>query len=191
MDPKERLFAVCLGGRAERCNTELHDVVFVTGPSIEATYAQLLDKWFGLPQRLHIDVWTELDLVDGHQVSLASAPAGGGPRLWFVNLGAYRPGEFAELHACAFLVADTREEAKRRAKATLLKGAQELHTDDLYEVDSCMEIGAVNGFHVALTPTGRQAPLQIHAGYHVLPKAAIEAHVAGCGGAGPHRLPFD
>lgn len=28
---KEKLFAVYLGGRADRCNIELHDVVFVVG----------------------------------------------------------------------------------------------------------------------------------------------------------------
>ena len=30
-----KLFAVFLGGRAEKCNTELHDVVFTCGNKIE------------------------------------------------------------------------------------------------------------------------------------------------------------
>ncbi len=30
---KPKLFAVYLGGRAPKCNTELHDVVFVVGAS--------------------------------------------------------------------------------------------------------------------------------------------------------------
>jgi len=34
----KKLFAVYLGGRAPRCNTELHDVVFVAGEAIEACY---------------------------------------------------------------------------------------------------------------------------------------------------------
>ena len=33
-----KLFAVCLGGRAPKCNTELHDVVFVVGARVEDTY---------------------------------------------------------------------------------------------------------------------------------------------------------
>lgn len=33
-----KLFAVYLGGRADRCNIELHDVVFVVGSCIEETY---------------------------------------------------------------------------------------------------------------------------------------------------------
>ena len=179
MEASEKLFAVCLGGRAERCNTELHDIVFVTGASIEATYDQLLDKWFGLPQRLHIDAWAEVDVVDGYQVSLSAAPGGGAQRLFFVNLGAYRPGELSEVHANGFLVAETREDAKRRAKGSLLSGAiTELHTDDLYEVDTCLELGAVNGRHVVLTPTTRAAGLQVHGSYQPLPTAVIDAWIA-------------
>ncbi len=189
----DKLFAVCLGGRAQGCNTELHDVVFVTGSSIEATYEQLLDKWFGVPNGLHIDVWAELDVVDGHEVSLTGPRKSQGPRLWFVNLGGYRPGEFAEAHATIFLVAESGTEAKRRAKATLLReGAREVHTDDLYEVDSCLEIGTVNDFHVSLTPSERPVAPVIHAGYRPLPEAVIEDYIARRGaGGGAWRKGFD
>ena len=40
-----KLFAVYLGGRAPKGNTEIHDVVFATGRAIEDTYEQLMDKW--------------------------------------------------------------------------------------------------------------------------------------------------
>jgi surfactin synthase thioesterase subunit len=66
----KRLFAVSLGGRAARCNTELHDVVFAVGDSIEETYEHLMDKWFGDPLRLHLDSWFELRIVDGHHIHL-------------------------------------------------------------------------------------------------------------------------
>ena len=51
----EKLFAVYLGGRAPKCNTEIHDVVFTTGQSIEDTYEQLMDQWLGLwfPDKPH------------------------------------------------------------------------------------------------------------------------------------------
>jgi hypothetical protein len=175
----DKLFAVYLGGRAERCNTELHDMVFVTGPSVEAAYGQLLDKWFGLPRRLHIDAWAELDVVDGYEVSLSADPDPGARRLFFVNLGAYRTGELSEVHANGFLVAETRDEAKRRARTTLMSGKlTELHTDDLYELDTCLELGAVNGWHVVLTLTDRPSVLEVHASYRPLPDEAIEAWIA-------------
>jgi hypothetical protein len=67
----KKLFAVYLGGRAARCNTELHDVVFIAGHSVETSYERLMDKWFGDPLRLHIDSWIELQVVDGHHIHLA------------------------------------------------------------------------------------------------------------------------
>ena len=66
-----KLFSVFLGGRADKCNTELHDVVFSIGEKIEDTYIDLLDKWFGLPDRLHIDSWVDLRIVEGYKVSLS------------------------------------------------------------------------------------------------------------------------
>jgi hypothetical protein len=89
-----KLFAVYLGGRAPRCNTELHDVVFVIGSSIERCYERIMDKWFGDSQRVHLDSWLELDVVDGHRISLSAQPFLGPSKLFFVNLGAavQRPG---------------------------------------------------------------------------------------------------
>ena len=66
-----KLFSVFLGGRAKKCNTELHDVVFTCGNRIEETYLDLLDKWFGIPDRLHIDSWVELKYVDGFEIILS------------------------------------------------------------------------------------------------------------------------
>ena len=48
---KLKLYAVVLGGAAEKSNTELHDVVFAVGATIEDCYFQLLEKWFGLPRK--------------------------------------------------------------------------------------------------------------------------------------------
>src|SRR5580704_930310 len=98
----KKLFAVYLGGRAPRCNTELHDVVFVVGDSIEASYENLMKKWFGDPARLHIDSWIELQIVDGYRITLGTLPRPSLNRLYFINLGAYLPGQFTELHANAF-----------------------------------------------------------------------------------------
>jgi len=64
----EKLFAVYLGGRADGCNIELHDVVFVVGPSIEATYSLLAKKWFGNLQGFHIDSYVELQNIDGYKI---------------------------------------------------------------------------------------------------------------------------
>ncbi|HEX3798744.1 MAG TPA: DUF1543 domain-containing protein [Verrucomicrobiae bacterium] len=176
MPMKKKLLAVYLGGRADRCNTELHDVVFVVGESIEATYHQLMDQWFGDPLRLHIDSWMELNLVDEHRISLTANPGASEKKLYFINLGAYQPGEFTELHANAFLVASSATEAKQRAKSHLLRGALSVHTDDLYDVDDCLEIAEVSGLHIQLEPTSEAAVLNPQNGYHIIPPEIVATY---------------
>jgi len=169
------LFAVCLGGRAPKGNTELHDVVFVAGTRVEDTYPQLLAKWFGQAEHLHIDSWQALTAADGHRIRL-SAAASGDKRLYFVNLGTYTDGTFAEIHANGFFAATSPAEAKARAKAELLKGWQgQVHTDDIVDVAEAL------GAPIALIPdAGAQSPVPVN-GYHPLPESAIAAFLAGKG----------
>lgn len=82
-----------------------------------------MDKWFGDPLRLHIDSWLELKVIDGYGVSVKPHPSTQGKSLYFINLGAYLPGQFTEVHANAFVVAEDEVEVKKRAKAELLNGA--------------------------------------------------------------------
>jgi hypothetical protein len=174
----KKLFAVYLGGRAPRCNTELHDVVFITGESVETSYERLMDKWFGDPLRLHIDSWVELKVVDGYRISLQPQPPAGGNKLFFINLGAYLPGQFTELHANAFVVAASEVDVKKRAKAELLQGTQSIHTDDLYDVDDCLEIAEVDGQHIHLEPTPEKMPLEPHSAYIIIPPEIVAAYAA-------------
>lgn len=153
-------------------------MVFVVGASIEATYEQLMDKWFGDPLRLHIDSWLELDVIDGYRVTLRSEPATQSEKLYFINLGAYRPGEFTELHANAFLVATDEKTVKQRAKRELLRGTLQVHTDDLYDIDDCLEIAEIDGFHLHLEPTTETRPFAPNNAYHVIPKAVVRAYAA-------------
>jgi hypothetical protein len=176
-----KLLAVYLGGRAPRCNTELHDVVFVVGESLEATYPRLMDKWFGDPLRLHVDSWMELRVVDGQRIVLSRGAPANDRRLYFINLGAYLPGQFTELHANAFVVAGSEQEVKTRAKAELLRGTQSVHTDDLYDIDDCLEITEVDGFHIHLEPTTETQPLEPNNGYHVIPPEVVSAYAASRG----------
>lgn len=171
-----KLFAVMLGGTAAGANTELHDVVFACGEAIEDTWDQLLDQWFGAPDGLHVDSWAALDLVDGHWITLRPEPAADGAKLWIINLGAYRPQHFGELHAVTFLVGEHAAGIKVRAKAALLPGTDELHTDDLHEVDDCLEVTRVGGLHVHLEMAAESSPGPVFVnGWLPLPPAAIAA----------------
>lgn len=176
MQPK--LFAVYLGGRAPKCNTELHDVVFVAGASIEETYEQLMDKWFGTPKGLHLDSWIELNVIDGHKIPLSTSKPNSPKKLYFINLGAYLPGQFTEVHANTFIVAESEREVKARAKASLLQSMHSVHTDDLYDVDDCIEIANVGGYHIILEPTSETVEWLPNNGYYIIPKPIVEAYMA-------------
>lgn len=180
-----RLFAVVLGGNcAPRSNTELHDVVVVVGESLEETYADLVASWFGTPAGLHVDGWTELGCVDGHRVHLRREPApADGPRLYFVNLGGYRPAELQEGHGNQFVVAVSPRAAKERVKATLLRDHREVHTDDLHDVDHLLQRGVAAGWHVWLEQTGEADGPTVHNGYLPLPEAILAEAAADDRGA--------
>ena len=173
-----KLFAVYLGGRAPKANTELHDVVFATGTAIEDTYPQLLEKWFGSPVGLHLDSWLELDVVDGYRVTLSDAPSPSPEKLFFVNLGAY-DDNFTELHANGFYVAADALEAKKRALAEHFTSGYELpHKDDLHDIDDCIALENINGLRVTLTKTGETSANKPSNGYHIVPKDVIAAYLA-------------
>ncbi|MGA8164839.1 MAG: DUF1543 domain-containing protein [Waddliaceae bacterium] len=173
-----KLFTVHLGGRAEGCNTELHDTVFVVGSSIEETHQKLTDKWFGINERLHIDCYAELKYVDGYEVTLEKSCPGGErtKKLYFVNYGAYQPGTFSELHEIAFYVADSRDGAVARARKELCQGLYQAHLDDNLElrgaldmpqadVDDVIELTSVDQYHIVLTPTEWASKFQVRCGY--------------------------
>ena len=172
---KKKLFAVYLGGRAPKCNTELHDVVFVVGETIEDTYEQLMDKWFSTPKGLHLDSWIELQVIDGYRISLSTTEPASTKKLFFINLGGYLPGQFTETHANAFVVAESEREVKTRAKQELLKNSQTVHTDDLFDVDDCLEVSQIEGYYIALEPTDEKIEWQPNNGYHIVPKPLVEA----------------
>jgi len=174
-----RLFAVYLGGRAPRATIELHDMVFVAGDSIEDCYAQILDKWFGTPGRVHIDSVLELDIVDGWKIELVKAPSAHKEKLFFVNLGAYNSIDFTELHAANFHVAAEESQAKAAALAThFTGGVTEPHKDDLLEVDDCLAIDGAGGWHVKLTRTNAVSMQKPSNQYHAIPKPVIAAWLA-------------
>jgi len=170
-----RLFAVCLGGRAEGCSVELHDVVFAVGSSLESAHDQLLDRWFGSPDGLHVDAWAELDRVPGFRISLKKTPAEGRQRLYFINIGGYVAEEFGERHAYGFYAGADKAEVKAAAKRELLTGKQSVHRDDLFEIDDLVEIAPGDGWHVHLEPDDDAGAPGVTNGYFPIPRETIAA----------------
>jgi hypothetical protein len=167
------LFLVVLGGRAPGVHIELHDVRFVVGHSLDDTLPALRRQWFGRRRGLHIDSWMAVKRVGRHAIHLSRDPWEGTDRLWFVNVGGYRPDRLAEEHAFGLVVAATASDAKRQGLATWLPRAVDRHKDDLHPlvcleaplsrqaVDDCLALEAVAGWHVHLTPVAGAPPPQV------------------------------
>lgn len=176
-----KLYAVLLGGRAEGCNTELHDVVFTVSNSLEESYPQLIKKWFGNTKRLHIDSSIELKHVDGHEIIISTdkPDTNTSKSLFFVNFGAYKQGYFGEIHNVNFYVAATKTEVLEKAKKELCKSLSEPHCDDNHEVNSlivqdnsiCDDITAINqidNYYIHLMPSSMPSFLKIESYYRKL-----------------------
>lgn len=178
----EKLFMVYLGGSAPGANIELHDIRFVAGETIEATYAQLKRQWFGSKQSVHMDSYVQLYHVDGYRIELkrqgepgtGAASVSTQKKLYFVNFGAYFPGKMAEYHDFTLVVAVSAEDAKAQARHKVLQGslgaAEQFHKDDLVSVDDCLAVDLIDGFNVELIEDGQQQLLEPDwMGYRPLP----------------------
>ena len=162
------LFVVMLGGKHPRAKIEVHDVVFAIADSLEATYPQLRQGWFGNPAGLHIDAWMRVDGVEGWKVELSPlAPLPGSPRLYFINLGGYEANTFGEAHHYLLVVAQDKNQAKSRAKQRMLKHWHQAHTDALLDVDDCLPIDQVSGRYIHLVEGEHRGVIQ-HNDYIVI-----------------------
>lgn len=181
-EQNQSLFAVLLGGRATGCRVELHDAAFAVGESLEAIHHALLDQWFGEPHGLHIDAYCRVDSVEGYRVRLDPIPPDQPDQhLYFINIGGYRPGEFAEQHAYHLLAAPNKTEAKAIAKRQLFKDHTEVHKDDLYDVDDVLRIDSAGGAFIHLDPDPTARDPEIINGYFPLPRKVVEARVGKTG----------
>ncbi len=149
----KKLYVVLLGGEVSGCHVEMHDVRFTVGESIEDCYPRLRKEWVGTPASLHVDAYLVLRYVDGFAIHLEQNPTDTEQKLYFVNTGAYDPDFFGEAHEIGFYVARNQEEAKQRALDALLQGKKQKHKDDLYDIDDCLALSEIGGWHIHLKPT--------------------------------------
>ncbi|SEQ01385.1 protein of unknown function [Pseudomonas sp. NFACC02] len=163
------LFVVLLGGKHPKAKIEVHDIAIVAGDSLDATYAQLRDGWFGTQSGLHIDAWMAVEGVEGWKVELSPlAPRPGSPRLYLINLGGYDARGFGEAHHYLLVVARSKQEAKARGKRHGLAHWGQPHTDAVMDVDDCLPIDRVEGRYVHLIEGEHNGVNQQNA-YIVLP----------------------
>ncbi len=136
-----KLYFLILGAKPAGRLTEQHDIFVSVAASLQSLVPEIKNAWQGT--KVHIDSWREVTQVDEYNVSIATGSTqtqAADLKLFFLNLGGYKPGDMEEYHYKMFCVAKNKAEAIALAKQsafykhTGFKGATS-HIDDKYGVD--------------------------------------------------------
>jgi len=170
------LFVLYIGGRIHGCKIECHDVAFCVADSVEDCYEHVKEQWVGELKGLHLDAFAALTHADNHNVTVIKKTEPiqqshqSEKQLFFVNLGGYDTQCFTEIHKTGFYVATTAQEAKTKAKENLEQTLKVVHTDDIIEIDDCLNINEYLGdYHLCLTPSKAIHATEFICGYHLIP----------------------
>jgi hypothetical protein len=182
VEPK--LFMVLIGCKPEGRHTEQHDIFFGIAESMKALIPQIIAFWPEAKGDLHIDGWREVTQVDGLDVQVVERKAAEYPsnhKLFFINLGGYKKGEFEEFHykmlAAAIEKADAIKEAKKTAffKHTHFEGANAhiddkygIDVDDMYKIEELLTPTILDKYAVVLTEAKEVKTDALHLGYFKL-----------------------
>ena len=139
-----KLFMLMLGCKPPGRYTEQHDILFTIAPDFAGTETDARAFWKEA-EKIHIDAWKTVTKVDGYKISVVPKNAikdGGRLKLFFINLGGYKENVFDEFHYKILIVAESIDEANRKAKESTFflhhpapsKSARP-HLDDKYGVD--------------------------------------------------------
>jgi hypothetical protein len=120
--------------------------------------------------------------VNGFAVQVKSPPyaanSSKGPRLFFINLGGYKPMEFEEYHYKMILAAPNKAAAIRTSKASAFfkhtgyKGAEAhiddqygIDVDDSYQIEELLSENLLQQYSIELSPLSTEKEDEWHIGY--------------------------
>ncbi|ATO20913.1 hypothetical protein BS636_15120 [Acinetobacter sp. LoGeW2-3] len=146
--PELNLYIILLGGKHDKANVEVHDVVPVISSDIESAFPYLKEQWFGRQKGLHVDGWMKINGVSyqgtNYQVQITDTLANTDLKLFLINLGAYLPDQFGEIHKYLVVAAKNKTEAKAQGKLAIEKTWFKPHADAVIDVDDCLELNKID-----------------------------------------------
>lgn len=178
-----KLFMLLLGCKPALRNTEQHDVFFGIGTELKDLVSDLFEFWPEAKRKIHIDAWREVTRVGNYDITIhtkeQTAPAPKGiAKLFFLNLGGYKPGEFEEFHYKLLVAGDDKGAAVQQAKQTAFyqhvgfKGATShiderygIDVDDMYEIADILPASVKEKYTIVLTPAIDNKPDEVNLGY--------------------------
>lgn len=133
------LYMVVIGGKPEGRFTEQHDIFFGIGAVLKELVPSMNEFWPELKGKMHIDSWRKVTKVGDYKIQIVpkhNQINNVGKKLYFVNLGGYKPDDMEEYHYKQLVVADSLAEATRIAKSSVFwKHHESSHIDDKYGID--------------------------------------------------------
>lgn len=181
MSALPKLFMMMLGCTPEGRHTEQHDIYFSIESSINDLKQEIIDFWPEAHGKIHLDAWRCVTAVEGYQIAVVEVndEIEASPyKLFFLNLGGYKQGEFDEFHYKMLIVAETKAIAIQRAKEsafyrhTGFKGASShiddkfgVDVDDFFEVPDLLTANVKSKYKLHITPATGLAEDHIHLGY--------------------------
>jgi len=178
---KYKLYMIMLGCTPPGRHTEQHDIYFTISTTLEDTVPGIKAFWPEAKGKIHIDAWREVNVVDGFKVEVVAkneAPEQGDHKLFFINLGGYKPGEFDEPHYKLLIVAPDMATAIKQAKQTAFykhtgfAGASShiddrfgVDVDDVFEVHDILPEAIRENFSLLITPANDEVPDDFNLGY--------------------------
>ena len=176
-----------LGATPQGRHTEQHDIFFVIAESINDVKPNIQDFWPEAKDKIHIDAWREVTLVQGYQISVVEKQADAAPsskqKLFFVNLGGYQENKFEEQHYVVLTVKENKSLAFKEAKETLfyqhnhipggtshIDDKYGVDVDDLYEIEDILSAEQKEKYRISIVPAEGLAEDEFHLGYLNLSK---------------------
>jgi len=179
MDTNLKLYMILLGCTPKGRLTEQHDIFFGIANSVTELKADMYAFWPDGGQ-LHIDSWREVTHVDGHRITItpkAEAKTSSN-KLFFLNLGGYKPNDLEEYHYKMLAVGETMAEVVKKSKQTAFykhygfKGAEShidekygLDVDDMHKVEDILAPHLRERYHIQITPDQNGIEDELHIGY--------------------------
>jgi len=182
---KQKLFMIMLGCKPQGRHTEQHDIFFGIAPTLKELIPSILEFWPETKDKIHIDAWREVNHVGKYKIEVvaASEQIQNETKLFFINLGGYRAGEFDEPHYKMLLATKDKSEAIKRAKETAFykhtgfEGACShiddkygIDIDDFFEINDALDKKLKEKYKIKLSPASTSFEDQIHLGYLPLKK---------------------
>lgn len=169
---------VMLGATPPGRTTEQHDIFFGIGPDIKALKKDIYAFWPDAGQ-LHIDSWRAVTKVSDYIIKIIpKSEVPQNTKLFFLNLGGYRPGDLEEYHYKVLAVARTMGTAIKAAKQTAFykqcgfKGAEShidekyaLDVDDMHKVEDLLPEYLKQQYHIQISPALGEPEDELHVGY--------------------------